>query len=175
VIPGLGPVLRDAEVSTTVTSLNNVPIVVERAMWWPSGDWQEAHASTGVTAAGPFWAIADGESGGSGDAQTYLLLANTSPIDGDVLVTVYLEGGGSVQRVVPMQASSRVTINLGEFPFVNQRRFAATALALGNSPISLVVERATYWTAGGVFWGAGTNTVATPLPWAPGPQPTLQR
>jgi Tol biopolymer transport system component len=174
VIAGLGHVLHDVEVSTMVTSLNNVPIVVERAMWWTSSDLHEAHASPGVTAAKPFWAIADGESGGVGDAQTYLLLANTSPVGGDVLVTVYFEEGGSVQRVVPMEPLSRVTINLGEFPFANGRRFAATALALGNSPISLVVERATYWNASGVFWAAGTNAVATPLPWAPGSQPARQ-
>lgn len=84
-----------------------------------------------------------------------------------------LEAGISrrVQRTVPMRAASRLTIDMGEFPFVDQRRLAVTALALGNSPISLVVGRATYWTAGGVFWAAGTNAVATPLPWTAGPQP----
>jgi hypothetical protein len=38
VIGGTRPV-ADAEVSTTVESLNGVGIVVERAMWWPEGNW----------------------------------------------------------------------------------------------------------------------------------------
>lgn len=35
--------------------------------------------------------------------------------------------------------------------------FAATSL-------SIVVERATYGSPGGVFWGRGANALATPLP-----------
>ena len=37
IFPGLGQVLANAAVSTTVTSVNGVPIIAERAMWWPEG------------------------------------------------------------------------------------------------------------------------------------------
>ncbi|HEY8551444.1 MAG TPA: hypothetical protein VIL35_15915 [Vicinamibacterales bacterium] len=54
--------------------------MVERAMWWPDGDWQEAHASVGAVDSGPRWAIADadGTGGQSGTASTYIPIANTS-------------------------------------------------------------------------------------------------
>ena len=49
-------------------STNGVPIIVERAMWWPgpSGPnfWSEAHNSPGATATGTRWALAEGEVGG---------------------------------------------------------------------------------------------------------------
>ena len=60
------PPLANAAVSTRVTSTNGVPIIVERAMWWPgptSATWQEAHNSPGETTTGTRWAIAEGEIG----------------------------------------------------------------------------------------------------------------
>ncbi len=65
-VPGFP--LANVAVSTTVTSTNRVPIVVERAMWWP-GDgttWHEAHNSAGATETGTRWAVAEGEVGGPG-------------------------------------------------------------------------------------------------------------
>ena len=46
------PLLRNAAVSTTVTS--NVPVISERAMYWPGAftTWFEAHNSFGVTEVG---------------------------------------------------------------------------------------------------------------------------
>ena len=49
--PGVpGKPLADAAMSTTVQSINDVPLVVERAMWWPgdSTTWHEAHNSAGA-------------------------------------------------------------------------------------------------------------------------------
>ena len=60
--------LANVAVSTTVTSMNNVPIIVERTMWWPGGVtpdfWTEAHNSPGATVTGTRWALAEGEVGG---------------------------------------------------------------------------------------------------------------
>ena len=45
--------LADTAVSTTIQSTNGVPVIVERAMWWPGdADWYEAHNSPGATATG---------------------------------------------------------------------------------------------------------------------------
>ena len=62
------PALADAAVSTRITSTNGVPIIVERAMWWPgptSDTWHEAHNSPGETTTGTRWAMAEGEVGGA--------------------------------------------------------------------------------------------------------------
>jgi hypothetical protein len=54
--------LANTAVSTTLRSLNGVPIVVERAMWWPDGRWYEAHSSAGATTTGTKWALAEARS-----------------------------------------------------------------------------------------------------------------
>ena len=56
----------DVEVSATLTSTNGVPIIVERALWWPGPTfvtWAEAHNSAGATVTGTKWALAEGELG----------------------------------------------------------------------------------------------------------------
>ena len=99
-IPGVsGRPLADVAVSTTVTSTNGVPIVVERAMWWPGGGtWYEAHNSAGSTQAGTRWALAEGEVGGERDTETYILIANTSAFGGHATVTLLFEDGTSESR-----------------------------------------------------------------------------
>jgi hypothetical protein len=67
--------LANTAVSTTVPSLNDVPIVVERAKWWPDGGWYEGHSSAGATATGTAWAAAR-------NADTQILVANTSETTG---------------------------------------------------------------------------------------------
>ena len=79
------PRLASTAVSARFTSVNAVPVVVERAMWWPgagAAPWYEAHASAGVTRAASRWAVAEGEAGGAASAVTYLLVANTSAVGG---------------------------------------------------------------------------------------------
>ncbi len=93
-VPGVsGRPLANVAVSSAVTSLNQVPIVVERTMWWPGAAisaafWTEAHNSVGVTTTGRVWAMADGEVGGESQAATYVLVANTSSYAGQGRVSV---------------------------------------------------------------------------------------
>lgn len=159
------PELADTAVSTTVRSTNGVPLLVERAMWWP-GDatsWHEAHASGGVTSAATRWALAEGETGGVRGAATYVLLANTAPSPQDVRVAMYPEGGTPMERIFRLLPRSRFNVDVAaEFPALSHKRFSTIVTA--TLPASLIVERAMYWDAGGVRWAAGTNAVATPVP-----------
>ncbi len=171
-IPGVpGHPLEDVALSTTVESLNGVPLVVERTMWWP-GDgstWHEAHNSSGAIETGTTWALADGEVGGSRNAQTYVLIANTSAYAGRARVTVLFEDGSSREAIYPLLAQSRANAAIGpDFgPAVEGRRFSVLVEALGVSDDEpapqIVVERAMYSDAGGVALAAGTNAVATRL------------
>ena len=66
--PGQGRALANVDVSTTLTSTNNVPVVVERTMWFPGPEitpafWTEANNSTGSTTTATRWVLADGEEG----------------------------------------------------------------------------------------------------------------
>ena len=166
-----GEPLADAALSATVESLNGVPLVVERAMWWP-GDgatWHEAHGAAGAIETGTTWALAEGEVGGSGVAQTYVLIANTSGVDGRARVTLLFEDGASLSKTYALRARSRTNAAIGpDFgDAVNGRRFGVIVEALGETdeaPVpQIVVERAMYSDAGGVALAAGTNAVATRL------------
>jgi hypothetical protein len=160
--------LADAAVSTLAESTNGVPIVVERAMWWPGaapGAWTEGHHSPGATGGGTLWAMADGEVGVQpADADTYVLVANVSAREGQARVTLLFEGGGETSATMAAPAGRRTTIDVRRaFPEAVGRRFGILVESLGASPASLVVERATYWNADGVAWSAGTGALADRL------------
>jgi hypothetical protein len=165
------PKLADAAVSTVVRSTNEMPIIVERAMWWPgptAATWAEAHNSAGLTSTGRTWALAEGEQGGyyrptSYDpVTTYILIANRGAED-TARVTLCYEDGTSESQDVLLNANSRTNIPVGAyFPAAEGKRFGAIVEALGPDP-QIVVERAMYSDAKGTFWAAGTNAAATKL------------
>lgn len=161
------PRLADAALSTTVRSTNGVPIIVERAMWWPGSavTWQEAHNSSGAIGTGTKWGVADGEVGGAFGVETYLLVANSSSYAGSVKVTLLFEDGTTAERTYSLQPTSRFNIAVAnEFPEAANRRFGAVIESLGETPPEIVVERAMYSNASGVIWAAGGNALATRLP-----------
>lgn len=160
------PVLADTAVATRVRSTNGVPVIVERAMWWP-GDgstWHEGHNSVGATQAGTRWALADGEAGGAQLTETYVLIANTSTFAGMASVTLVFEDGGTSSRDVPLPASSRTSIPVGLiFPEADGRRFGVVVDSVGTPAAAIVVERAMYSDAPGARWAAGSSVVGTRL------------
>jgi ligand-binding sensor domain-containing protein len=159
------PRLADTPVSTVITSTNGVPVIVERAMWWPgptSATWAEAHNSAGLTETGRTWVLAEGEAGGSRGVETYILIANRGEVD-TARVTLLYEDGTTAAKDVPLPGHSRTNVaTASDFPGAVGRRFGAIIEALGPSP-QIVVERAMYSNAAGVWWAAGTNAVATKI------------
>jgi hypothetical protein len=156
------PGLTDASVATTVTSTNNVPIVVERAMYWPGTffDYHEGHTSAGTTRTARRWAIAHGD--GDPDTYTYVLLANTENRPGQAVLRIMSPSGfvPSLQRVVNLPPDSRTTVRLEGMP----ARYGVVVTSAGASPVELVVEHAVYRHFGSQFWASGANALATPLP-----------
>jgi hypothetical protein len=51
-VHGEDPRLAGTDVSASIASTNGVPIVVERAMWWPSPHWYEGHVSAATRETG---------------------------------------------------------------------------------------------------------------------------
>jgi hypothetical protein len=153
-----GVVNTDVSVEVKAT----LPIVVERAMYWPKNGarWTDGHNSAGVTSTGSSWALAEGEYGGSRGFQTYVLMANPSGTDAQVRMTLLREGEGrqplSMEFTVP--ANQRLTKSAQDFVGLGLQsgeKFGVIVTSLNDAPI--VVERAMYWNGGGEFWGAGTN------------------
>jgi uncharacterized repeat protein (TIGR01451 family) len=159
--------LRNAAISTIITSTNAVPVVVERVMWWPGptpATWTEAHDSFGETTTGIVWAMAEGETGGVDNTDTYVLLANTSDYAGSARVTLLFEDGSTAVKTFQLPATSRTNVRpADDFPEANGKRYGVVVESLGDTPAQLVVERSMYSSPNGVVWQAGTNAVATKI------------
>jgi Tol biopolymer transport system component len=166
-----GPELANTPLSTTVTSTNGVPVLVERAMWWPAftPEWHEGHNSAGVVASGEKWGLADGENGSQHNAQTFILIANTSAQTANVEVTLIFEDGTKAVKTYAIGGNSRFSVHVpGEFPEAQNRRFGAVVESMpgdgGQSPrAQIVVERSVYSDAAGVVFAAGSNAPGTKL------------
>jgi hypothetical protein len=168
------PELANTPVSTVLRSTNDVPVLAERAMWWPAAplaaEWTEGHNSAGAVQTGEKWGLAEGEEGGASSQQTYVLIANTSNFIGSVEVKLIFEDGTTTQLDTPLSvpANSRTTIGIGAlFPSSVGRRFGVIVESLGAPAAQLVVERALYNDAiirgQRVTWAAGANAMGTRL------------
>jgi hypothetical protein len=164
------PRLDDTPVSIIVESTNNQPVVVERAMWWPKGQWHESHVTAGATETGTRWAVAEGEVERAPNqvdllTETYLLIANTSTTDGSAVITLYRENGDAIEIPVALKASSRVSVPLS--PHLSGVTFNGNSYKVGaiiqSNGVEIVVERAMYKTVDGLAWSWGTAALATKL------------
>jgi hypothetical protein len=159
------PRLADTSVSIIATSTNAVPIVVERAMWWPQTGWYEGHLSLGATTTSKKWALAEGEVGGPQGTETYILIANTSNTPGTATVTLMVEGSPTPQApvVIDLPANSRTNVPVSTLlpPGPTSVRLGAV---IESSGVDLVVERSVYWSVDGVLWAAGTAALAAAIP-----------
>jgi hypothetical protein len=157
--------LEHTAVATTLTSTNGVPIVAERAMYWPGGffDYYEGHSSAGSTATALEWVVSGAENGGAESAQTFVLIANTANSPGEATITALPDRSfaGTVPApiTVALPASSRTTVPVTALIGTFGVRIEST----GGAPVPLVVESAVYRTTGGVTWSAGSNALATPV------------
>jgi hypothetical protein len=162
------PGLESTSVATTLTSTNGAPIVAERSMYWPGSffDYYEGHNSPGSTTTALRWVVAGAESRSTGEAQTFVLIANTDGRAGQATLTILRDRNDTwppeAATTVSLPANSRTTVpvqlGFGDGPF------AVLVASTGAAPVALVVESAVYRSAGGVTWGAGSNALATPIP-----------
>ena len=166
-VDGEDPALAATSVATTVESTNGVPVIVERAMWWPGPEttpafWHEAHGSPGSTETGTVWVMADGETGAApANTKTYYLVANTSAVAATIRVTLLAEDGSPPRsRTYTLAANSRFTVaGHSDFPDVTGA-YGCVIESLGTPAGQIVVERAMYSDADGTFWAAGSNALA---------------
>jgi hypothetical protein len=138
--------------------------MAERAQYWPQPTWIEGHSSSGMTATGLKWGLAEGSVGGSGQDQTYILLANPGTQPAAITATFLRASGAPVIKTFTVPANRRLNIAVAgpgsDVPELQDEPFGAIIEA--TQPI--VVERSLYSNVAGVVWAAGTNATATPLP-----------
>jgi hypothetical protein len=175
-VKGEDPLLAATAVSATITSTNSVPIVVERAMWWPSPSWYEGTVTAATTASAVRWGLAGGFVDARPDTETYLLIANPGTTAANVTIDVG-EDGRSPDPTFPNLRACRVTV-----PVPARGRYTTGVKALCPAMAAnvtfpvivagtvtsdgppIVVERSTYWSTTDQFWAAGASTLLTPLP-----------
>jgi hypothetical protein len=163
-IETVDPSLANAAVATTVTS--PLPLVVERAQYWPdpAPSWYEAHNSFGVAQLGTMWGLAEGRTGQARSYQTYILLANPGDQAATVEIKFLREGDKpAVTKSFDVPARSRFNVSIGpgsDVPELQDESFGA--LLTSTQPIA--VERAMYSTPNGQpIWAAGTSATAVRL------------
>jgi len=132
----LDDVGADVAFSTQITS--DVPIIVERSMYFATG----AHATVGVRSKATTWYLAEGYTGdGFG---TYLLLQNPDPDAAEIEITYMLQGGGVLSRTLSLPGQSRETVVA-----LDDVGADAAFSTRVEADIPIIVERAMYFNTGG--------------------------
>ncbi len=107
------------------------------------------------------WYLPAGATGIEGyDFDTYILIVNPNPIDARVEIT-YLDSDGPIlirERQVP--ANSRYTERINDQ--VGNGREAVSTIIRSLNGVSVVCERAMYWSRGDERWLDGHNTTGIP-------------
>lgn len=166
---GSSIVAGSVSVSTVLVSTNNVPIVAERAMWWPGVDpakWIETHGAAGAPNTARRWGFAAGEVGLTGGGQTFLFVTNASTSTATVRVTLlFSDGTAPATRDFTVGPTRRFDIPIrAYFPTAEGKRFGGIAETIGTGAPAIVVERAIYSDAEGVSWAAGADSLAAVVP-----------
>ncbi len=143
-------------VSARVASLNGVPVVAERAMYFDYCGKKGGHASAGVTAPWYEWNFAEGYTAGGFD--TWLLLANPGEEEAAVTCSFMLEGGGSIEKSYRVPAGSRFTVPVDEIQGMGSAAFATRLIS--DRPV--VAERAIYFDYRGWDGGSDSRGATTP-------------
>jgi hypothetical protein len=156
--------LADTAVATVLRSLDNVPVVVERSVWWGSapGAWEEGHASGASPVTAVRWALAgSGPPPYSAPVDSYVLIANPGDVDAEVAVTLVGPSLNDRTRTFTVRAGSRLDIHLAsEFRLAP---WATSTLVESLTGTPIIVEQSIYRAAGNVRWSGGTNVMGTPV------------
>ena len=159
------PGLDQQEFGMVVTSMNDVPVAVERAVWGGGAPFIDGHASQGLSTPSLRWGLNGGEANNAAGADTVVLIVNPTIDDATARITLVFEDGtSSTPLAVPVPAQRRANVSVAnQIPSSNGRRFSILVESAGGEPVPIVVERSTYTSPGSV-WRAGSNEVGTPLP-----------
>jgi protocatechuate 3,4-dioxygenase beta subunit len=151
--------LEATAVSSVVTSVNALPLAVERTMRWDATGYG-AHTEKAVAGARLRWLFAEGSQGWF---DTYLLLANPQTVANEADVVFLLEDGTPVTKTYTLAPTSRTTVYAGMISELVDRSFGMTV----TFTLPGVAERAMYfgstaarlWTGG--HESAGVNDPST--------------
>ncbi len=143
---------------TTIKS--DTPILVERAMYFRNGEpmFVGGAASGAVPAPATHWFLAEGQPGGY--FATYVLVANPNDTPVDLTVRYLTAAGVARQDQITLQATQRLTLQLSDFPELNNQDVSTDISA--SAPV--IAERTMYWPANpGPWYGSHNSAGQTEL------------
>jgi Tol biopolymer transport system component len=157
------PELAETDLSAVIESTNNVPIIVERAMYSSAaGVFAAGHDSAGVTALSTQWFFAEGATGSFFDL--FLLFANPNTTPAAVEATYLLPSGATVVKSYTIPAESRQTVYVAN----EDALLADTAVSVkvrvtnpGPGMPGIIVERAMWWPHGQNWYEAHNSAGST--------------
>ncbi len=139
--------------AVAATVVSDIPVVAERAMYWPQGSpdgWTGGHGSAGTPQAFSTWRLAEGA---AHIFDCYLLIFNPSDTDAATVDFNFLDKHGDTiphqETVAPLD---RTTVKVNDL-VGSLDAFSTEA----TSDIPVVVERAIYWPKGGPWIGGHSS------------------
>jgi hypothetical protein len=156
------PSLAATSVATRVTA--DVPIVVERAMYWPMtpASWNEASGAFGVTETALRWGLAEGRVGGPNAFQTFFWWP-TRLTAATVTATFLRATGAPVVKTFSVQPGARLTVTTQPGSMVPELANESFGVSLASHR-PIFVEHAIYANANGIVFAAGGAATASELP-----------
>ena len=132
--------VADDSFGVTITSLNGVGIVAERAMYFAyHGEIDGGHCSAAVKEPAREFCAAEGYTGGYFD--TWILLANPNDQPTEATLTFAKEDASEIAMNVTIPAQSRFSLRVNEIPGLEDCAFS-TSVA---SSLPLFMERSMYF------------------------------
>ena len=140
------PALASAEMSATLTSLNGVPLVVERSMYRNTGNelFSTGHNSAAVAAPALRWFLAEGATGGTFDE--FVLIANPNSTKARLRVSYLRAGRSPLVKEYDADAQSRLTLWVDQ-EFAELANAEVSIVVESLTPTPVVVERSMWWAA----------------------------
>jgi protocatechuate 3,4-dioxygenase beta subunit len=151
------PGLEGTAVSSVVTSVNALPLAVERTMKWDSTGYG-AHTEKAVAGARRRWMFAEGS---QGYFDTYLLLANPQTVANTATVVFLPESGTPVTKTFTLEPTSRTTVYAGLISELVDSSFGIDVTFTEPG----VAERAMYFgSTAARLWSGGHESAGVNLP-----------
>lgn len=149
--------------SVWVSVVSDLPIVVERAMWWPHNQpWYGGHSAPGTSDPQTAWVIPEGGVGGPASESTYVLIANPSASAVTVELTLVNDAGTTTTQTVGIGAETRLTLDLAATFGLTAGQFSLFVQSLGAPAVPIVVDYSRYSSGDGRIWTTGSTSRAVP-------------
>lgn len=138
-------VISSSSVSTIVQSLNGIPVIAERAMYWNVGsiEWEGGHCTIGLTSLSGEWYFAEGC---TDNFDEWVLIVNPNSLATSGTATFMFPDGTISAHDFTVGANSRYSIH------VNDHVSADSVSVKIETDLPTAAERAMYWNSYGVSW-----------------------